>query len=94
MSKMATYLLSTPSCPHLFNGRLNLFLQLQHFVVGMNAKGEAAATEAFHFIQALRLRHGNRVQVAVLNGIERRVLKEAFRQASLLQQRIRMDFGL
>ena len=46
-------------------------------------------------VQTLRLRSGgNRVRVAELNAIDRRVLKEAFRQATLLQQRVRLDFGL
>jgi CBS domain-containing protein len=60
----------------------------------LRAKGEARAVDAFHFIQGIRLRHGNRLHVAELSGLERRVLKESFREAALLQQRIRMDFGL
>jgi CBS domain-containing protein len=61
----------------------------------LRAVGEAGAVDAFHFVQALRLRGGaNRVDVAELGAIERRVLKEAFRQGSLLQQRLRLDFGL
>jgi CBS domain-containing protein len=61
----------------------------------LRAAGEGAAVDAFHYVQTLRLRSGaNRVRVAELNAIDRRVLKEAFRQAALLQQRIRMDFGL
>jgi CBS domain-containing protein len=60
----------------------------------LRAKGEAQAAEAFHFVQGLRLRHGNRVRPAALSPIDRRILKEAFREAALLQQRIRMDFGL
>jgi CBS domain-containing protein len=61
----------------------------------LRAVGEAASVDAFHFVQALRLRHGgNRVLVEALGSIERRVLKEAFRQGSLLQQRLRLDFGL
>jgi CBS domain-containing protein len=56
---------------------------------------EDAAAQAFHYVQTLRLKAGgNRVRVAELNAIDRRVLKEAFRQAALLQQRLRMDFGL
>jgi hypothetical protein len=34
------------------------------------------------------------VHVKALSAIDRRVLKEAFRQAALLQSRLRMDFGL
>jgi CBS domain-containing protein len=61
----------------------------------LRAAGEAAAVDGFHFVQALRLRHGaNRVEVGALGAIERRVLKEAFRQGAVLQQRLRLDFGL
>jgi len=45
-------------------------------------------------VQGLRLRHGNRVRPEALGALDRRVLKGAFRQASLLQERIRMDYGL
>ena len=56
---------------------------------------ENTAVAAFHFIQALRLRReGNRVSVRELNEIDRRVLKEAFRQAITLQERIRLDYQL
>jgi CBS domain-containing protein len=61
----------------------------------LRAAGEGAAVDAFHYLQTLRLRSGgNRVRVAELNAIDRRVLKEAFRQAALLQERVRMDAGL
>jgi CBS domain-containing protein len=60
----------------------------------LRAKDEARAVEAFHFIQGLRLRHGNLVAVGSLSALERRVLKEAFREGVLLQQRIGMDFGV
>ena len=60
----------------------------------LRAAGEAQAAQAFHFVQGLRLRHGNRVRVDALSAIDRRVLKEAFREAALLQERIRLDFGL
>jgi len=51
---------------------------------------------AFHFIQLLRLRHqhlaqtrgetvGNRIDPDQLNELDRRILKEAFRQARKLQ---------
>jgi CBS domain-containing protein len=55
---------------------------------------EAGAADAFHYVQGLRLKHGNRVRVAALGEIDRRVLKEAFRQAALLQDRLRMDYQL
>ncbi len=61
----------------------------------LRAAGETVAADAFHYVQTLRLRSGgNRVRVVELNAIDRRVLKEAFRQAALLQQRLRLDFGL
>jgi CBS domain-containing protein len=57
--------------------------------------GERTAADAFHYIQGLRLKgEGNIVRVAKLNDIERRVLKGAFRQAALLQERLRLDFAL
>jgi CBS domain-containing protein len=56
---------------------------------------ETNAVEAFHFIQTLRLRsESNRVRPGELSDLDRRVLKEAFRQALLLQQRLRLDFAL
>jgi len=72
---------------------------------GSLPRGEAdAAVQAFHFVQSLRLRHQffdnpqadaqNLVRPDALNSIDRRILKEAFRQASRLQQRLRMDFAL
>ena len=61
----------------------------------LQAAGEKTAVEAFHFVQTLRLRReGNRIRPGELNDIDRRVLKEAFRQASMLQQRLRLDLGL
>jgi CBS domain-containing protein len=61
----------------------------------LRAAGEPTAVEAFHYIQGLRLKHeGNRIRVADLSDIERRVLKGAFRQAALLQERLRLDFAL
>ena len=61
----------------------------------LRAAGEPTAVEAFHYVQGLRLKHeGNRVRVDELSQIERRVLKGAFRQAAVLQQRLRLDFAL
>lgn len=67
-----------------------------------------AATEyegwvgAFEFLQMLRLRvqlegaappeHPNRLHLAQLNDIDRRMLKETFRLARLLQQRMHLDY--
>jgi len=61
----------------------------------LRATGEAAAVEAFHYLQLLRLRaEGNALAVGELNAIDRRLLKEAFKQAARLQQRLRLDFAL
>ncbi len=60
----------------------------------LRATGESAAVDAFHFIQGLRLKHGNVVRVEALSAIDRRVLKEAFRLAALLQARLRLDYRL
>ncbi len=61
----------------------------------LRAAADPASVEAFHYVQGLRLKHeGNRVRVSELSDIERRVLKGAFRQASLLQERLRLDFAL
>lgn len=68
--------------------------------------GETAAMiSAFHFIQMLRLRQqcleleagagagkGNRIDPDSLNELDRRILKESFRQARKLQQRLQVDF--
>jgi CBS domain-containing protein len=57
---------------------------------------------AFEFLQLLRLRvqleggspahEPNRISLASLNDIDRRILKECFRVARQLQQRLRMDY--
>src|SRR5688572_11230426 len=61
----------------------------------LRAENERQAPEAFHFIQTLRLRfERNHLRRDELSEIERRVLKAAFRQAALLQARVRLDFGL
>ena len=60
----------------------------------LRAVSEPTAVEAFHYIQSLRLKHGNRVHVSLLGKIDRRILKEAFRQAALLQERLRLDYLL
>jgi len=67
-----------------------------------------AYVDAFHFVQLLRLRNadspgaagvaggeganGNRVVLDTLNELDRRILKEALRQARKLQARLEMDF--
>ncbi|HEY5900866.1 MAG TPA: DUF294 nucleotidyltransferase-like domain-containing protein [Burkholderiales bacterium] len=70
----------------------------------MPSEEAEAAIEAFRVIQAFRLRRQfferptpggeNRVDPASLNSVDRRVLKEAFRFAGRLQQRLRLDFAL
>ncbi|HMM46894.1 MAG TPA: DUF294 nucleotidyltransferase-like domain-containing protein [Thiobacillaceae bacterium] len=60
---------------------------------------------AFHFIQLLRLRHqhkqqraglapDNRLDPDTLNPLDRRILKEALRQARKVQARLSLDYGL
>lgn len=60
---------------------------------------------AFHFLQLLRLRHqhaqqrigtspDNHLDPDTLNALDRRILKEALRQARKVQARLAMDYGL
>jgi len=68
--------------------------------------GEAKAwNQAFTYIQLLRMRHhrnqtardeqtSNRINPDTLNELDRRILKEAFRQARKLQSRIALDYQL
>ena len=69
------------------------------------AEEASAAIEAFQFIQTLRVRHQylkpqprpggeNCVAPDSINALDRRILKEAFRQAGRLQDRIRLDYQL
>jgi CBS domain-containing protein len=73
----------------------------------MNVSNEeaAAAIDGFNFIQLLRLRHqhseqtqgreaDNLIRPDELNEVERRILKEAFRQARKLQRRLKLDYQL
>jgi CBS domain-containing protein len=62
-----------------------------------------AAVDAFHFLQVLRLRQqdlaatpdlANRIDPDALNEVDRRMLKEAFRQARGLQLRLRETWQL
>ncbi len=64
-----------------------------------------ALIDAFYFIQLLRLRHqhleagegrpgDNRVFIGRLNHLDRRILKEAFRQAKKLQQKLKLNYQL
>lgn len=63
----------------------------------------AAIIDSFNFIQLLRLRHqhleteagqagDNRIHPDKLNELDRRILKESFRQVRKLQSRIKMDY--
>ena len=64
-------------------------------------KHVAATVDAFHFLQVLRLRtqevgHStppNRLDPYALNEVDQRMLKEAFRQARKLQQRLKETFS-
>jgi CBS domain-containing protein len=60
-----------------------------------------ATVEAFHYLQVMRLRaqesphpgNPNRVDPYALNEVDQRMLKEAFRQARKLQQRLKETFA-
>jgi CBS domain-containing protein len=64
----------------------------------------ADSCAAFHFIQALRLRHQhleqpaaggeNRIDPNQLTSLDRRLLKESLRQTGKVQERLRMDYQL
>jgi CBS domain-containing protein len=67
------------------------------------ASGEVQAMiDGFYFIQLLRLRHQqfdpeakrapNRIDPGTLNALDRRILKESFRQARTLQQGLELDY--
>src|SRR5438552_15873056 len=71
--------------------------------LNIEARRVEATVEAFHFLQMLRLRQQesssaplavNRVAPELLNEVDRRMLKEAFRQARSLQQRLREAWHL
>lgn len=73
--------------------------------MGVAADEVGAIVEGFDFIQLLRLRHqhfesgqgrraGNLIRPEQLNELERRILKESFRQARKLQQRLKLDYQL
>jgi len=68
---------------------------------GLNMPGGEidAMVEAFYFIQQLRLRSHdgtapNHVDPDTLNEVDRRILKECFRQARKLQSRLALDYQL
>ena len=70
---------------------------------GNASEDGAAIVEGFNFIQLLRLRHqhfenehgrpgDNFINPEQLNELDRRILKESFRQARKLQQRLKLDY--
>ena len=71
-------------------------------LLGLAPHEYGAWAGAFEFLQMLRLRvqledgadatQPNRLVVASLNDIDRRMLKESFRIARTLQQRLRLDY--
>ena len=71
--------------------------------MGVAAEEAAAIVEVFNYIQLLRLRHqhfeeehgrpgDNFVNPDQLNELDRRILKESFRQSRKLQQRLKLDY--
>lgn len=85
----------------------NTPLRLRAAAAAMNvpAPEVEAWAEAFLFIQLLKLRNQhwreaegrpmhNHIDPDELNELERRILKETFRQARKLQQRLALDYGL
>jgi CBS domain-containing protein len=71
--------------------------------LGVAARHVAATVDAFHFLQLLRLRQqersargadGNRIDPYQLNEVDQRMLKEAFRQAKQVQERLRLTYRL
>jgi CBS domain-containing protein len=71
-------------------------------VLGVDAAEYEAWVRGFEFLQMLRLQiqlegvtmgeQPNHIQVDRLNDIDRRILKEAFRVARTLQQRLKLDY--
>ena len=85
----------------------NTVQRLKQTGAAMNVSAEevGAAIDAFDFIQLMRLRHqhaaqrqgregDNLIRPDDLNEVERRILKESFRQARKLQQRLKLDYQL
>ncbi|MHB1375225.1 MAG: DUF294 nucleotidyltransferase-like domain-containing protein [Thauera sp.] len=73
--------------------------------IGITPEETSAMVDGFNFIQLLRLRSqhletehdsedDNRVNPESLNELDRRILKEAFRQARKLQLRLKLDYQL
>jgi CBS domain-containing protein len=77
-------------------------LRLSGDRLGMPREEVESMVAAFHFVLLFRMRHQqlapgkdpNRIDPESLNDIDRRILKEAFRQARTLQSRLSLDFQL
>ena len=78
-------------------------MKLSAVRLGMHPDEIAAMIEAFNFIQILRLRHqhleheqgkpgDNLIEPDKLNELDRRILKEAFKQARKYQNRLKLDY--
>lgn len=74
-------------------------LRLAGLAIGVESRHVEAAVGAFEFLQLLRLRQQeaasgdpNRIDPDTLNEVEQRMLKEAFRQARKLQERLAQTF--
>lgn len=87
----------------LYNTNTVQRLRLAGQRMGMASDETAAIVEGFNFIQLLRLRHqhfenehgrpgDNFINPDQLNELDRRILKESFRQARKLQQRLKLDY--
>ena len=73
-------------------------------LLGLGSPEYEAWASGFEFLQMLRLRaqleavpgpgNANRVDVAMLNDIDRRILKETFRVGRSMQQRLQLDYGV
>ena len=83
----------------------NTVQRLRHVAkrLGISTEEMSAMIDSFNFIQLLRLRHqhlegeggragDNRIQPDKLNELDRRILKESFRQARKLQMRLKLDY--
>ncbi|QWT46031.1 DUF294 nucleotidyltransferase-like domain-containing protein [Azospira inquinata] len=80
-------------------------LRLAGARLGMQGEELGGLVDSFHFIQLLRLRHqhleaepgasgDNRIVPEQLNELDRRILKESFRQVRKLQARLKLDYQL
>jgi CBS domain-containing protein len=77
-------------------------LRLSGDRLGMPREEVESMVAAFHFVLLFRMRHQqlapgkdpNRIDPESLNDIDRRILKEAFRQARTLQSRLSLDYQL